>query len=293
MKMPRQLALTKLMVVGERQPLTRTPSDVGLAYEDVEFSATDGVRLQGWFLPASETGSGAGPAVVFVHGWLWNRLGNIAGRVPFTDRDVDFLPTARALHDAGMHVLMFDLSNHGLSGSRFPMTFGVWESRDLVGAMSYLRMRPEVEPLRIGVLGTSMGGNTALEGAPYCQPIPAMLVVQPNRAGTFISRFARDHLGRYGAAILPPTDAYYAALRAPRPSKADPGLAARMLTDTVVKYVQGTGDPWGTMADVEAMVAATPHALPLVKYPSTGRYEGYAYITEHATDVAAFFTEYL
>jgi uncharacterized protein len=30
-----------------------------------------------------------------------------------------------------------------------------------------------------------------------------------------------------------------------------------------------------------------------VKYPSTGRYEGYAYITEHATDVAAFFTEYL
>ena len=293
MTLPRPVELTKLMVVGQRQPITRTPGDVGLPYEEVAFNATDGVSLRGWFLPAAGPEAGRGPAVVFVHGWLWNRLGNIAGRVPFTDRDVDFLSTARAIHDAGMHVLLFDLSNHGRSDSRFPMTFGAWEARDLIGAMSYLRMRPEVDPVRIGVLGTSMGGNTALEGAPYCQPIPAMLLVQPNRAGTFISRFARDHLGRYGAAILPPTDAYYAALRAPRPSKADPALAARMLTDTVVKYVQGTGDPWGTMSDVEAMVAATPHALPLVKYPSTGRYEGYRYINEQADDVAEFFTEYL
>ena len=47
------------------------------------------------------------------------------------------------------------------------------------------------------------------------------------------------------------------------------------------------------MADVEAMVAATPRVLPLVRYPSTGRYEGYRYITEYADDVTAFFTEYL
>jgi pimeloyl-ACP methyl ester carboxylesterase len=293
MTLPRPIELTKLMVVGQRQPITRTPADVGLAYEEVAFNATDGVHIQGWFLPASASEAGRGPAVVLVHGWLWNRVGNVAGLVPFSDRDVDFLPTARALHDAGMHVLMFDLSNHGLSGHRFPMTFGAWESRDLVGAMSYLRMRPEVDPVRIGVLGTSMGGNTALEGAPYCQPIPAMLLVQPNRAGTFISRFAKDHLGKRGPAILSPTDWCYATLRAPRPSKADPAAAARLLTETVVKYVQGTGDPWGTMSDVEAMVEATPRALPLVRYPSTGRYEGYAYISEHADDVAAFFTEYL
>ena len=29
---------------------------------------------------------------MWVHGWLWNRVGNVAGRVPFVDRDVDFLP---------------------------------------------------------------------------------------------------------------------------------------------------------------------------------------------------------
>jgi pimeloyl-ACP methyl ester carboxylesterase len=293
MKLPRPVELIKLMVVGQRQPITRNPADVGLAYEDVSFTATDGVRIEGWFLPGP-AGAERGPAVVFVHGWLWNRTGNVAGLVPFTDRDVDFLPTIRAVHDAGMHVLTFDLSNHGRSGRRFPMTFGAWEGRDLLGAMSYLRNRPDVDPVRIGVLGTSMGGNTALEAAPYCQPLPAMMLIQPNRAGTFISRFGKDHLGKtFGSAVLPPTDLAYAALRAPLPSKADPSVAARQLTNTTCFYVQGTGDPWGTMSDVEAMVAATPRVLPLVKYPSTGRYEGYRYITEYADQVAEFFAEHL
>lgn len=291
MPLPRRLELPRLMVVGQRQPLTRTPQDVGLAYEEVGFTAVDGVPLEGWFVPAEVPGAAA--AVVFVHGWLWNRAGNLAGQVPFADRDVDFLPAIRAVHDAGMHVLTFDLSNHGESGARWPMTFGAWEARDVIGAMSYIRGRPEVDPVRVGVLGTSMGGNTALEAAPYCQPIPAMLLVQPNRAGTFIARFARDHLGKRGPAILHPTDWGYAAARAPRPSRADPAAAARLLVDTVVRYVQGTGDPWGTMADVEDMVRATPRAEPLVRYPSTGRYEGYAYITEHSDEVACFFAEHL
>ena len=58
--------------------------------------------------------------VFFVHGWMWNRLGNIAGRVPFVDQDVDFLPTVKALHDAGFHVLLFDLANHGESAVPLP-----------------------------------------------------------------------------------------------------------------------------------------------------------------------------
>lgn len=294
MKLPRPVELVKLMVVGQRQPLTRSPGDVDLAYEDVSFSATDGVRLEGWFIPG-RTRKARAPVVVFVHGWLWNRAGNVAGLVPFTDRDVDFLPTMRALHEAGFHVLTFDLSNHGRSGRRFPMSFGAWEgTRDLVGAMSYLRTRTDVDPLRVGVLGTSMGGNAALEGAPYCQPIPAMLLVQPNRAGTFIKRFGQDHLGSLmGRAVLPPTDWAYAALRAPLPSKADPARAARLLSATTCRYVQGTGDPWGTMSDVEAMVASTPHVQPLVRYRSTGRYEGYQYINEHLDEVVGFFSQHL
>ena len=60
-----------------------------------------------------------------------------------------------------------------------------------------------------------------------------------------------------------------------------------------MKYVQGTGDPWGAMDIVQDMVDVSPRTLPLVKYPSTGRYEGYRYVSEQADDVAAFFKEYL
>ena len=62
--------------------------------------------------------------------------------------------------------------------------------------------------------------------------------------------------------MVKPIDWMYAAMRAPRPSKADPAVPARLLTDTMVKYVQGTGDPWGTMQNVQDMVDASPAPSP-------------------------------
>jgi len=291
-KAPRLLVLSKLMVVGARLPLTRTPAEAGLAFEDVSFTSTDDVELKGWFVPADDTGKPA-PTVLFVHGWLWNRMGNVAGRVPFTDRDVDFLPPTKTLHDAGFNVLLFDLSNHGESGRRLPMTFGPLEARDYVGAVRYLRTRPDVDGERIGAVGTSMGGNVALIGSVEVLPIKALLLVQPTRPYKFSEKFSADVMGKLGSLSLPLIDQSYRLARAPRPSTIDPGVYAAQLTDTQQKYVQGTGDPWGTMQIVQDFVDASPKALPLLKYPSTGRYEGYRYVTEQAPDVAAFFAEYL
>jgi uncharacterized protein len=286
------LVLTKLMLVGRRTPRHQTPTDAGLEYEDVTFKATDGVRLSGWFIPRE--GDGPGPVVVFVHGWLWNRLGNVSGRVPFTDRDVDFLPATKGLHDAGYHVLLFDLRHHGESGrGRAPLTYGPRETRDFVGAVNYLRSRPDVDGERIGAIGTSMGGNTVIMGTSQCQPIKALLAVQPTKLHTFNTNFARDELGPLGPASLAPIDWMYALFRLPRPTKHDPGLAAPDLDGTVVQYVQGTGDPWGTMEIIDGFAAATPNALPVVRFPSEGRYEGYRYVSERVDDVVGFFREHL
>ncbi len=287
------MRITKLMLKGERLPITRTPAEEGLAFEDVAFEATDGVRLKGWFVPAAGVESAPGPAVVFVHGWLWNRMGNIGGRVPFRDRDVDFLPPTKALHDAGISVLLFDLPNHGESGSRFPIDLGCTESHDFVGAINYLRSRPDVDPDRLGAVGTSMGANAVLIGGPDAQPLRAALLVQPTIPYKFSARFGKDVLGTLGTASLPMVDFMYAAFRAPRPSSINPGESAKLLTDTQLKYVQGTGDPWGEMDIVQHFVDVSPKSLPLVQYPSTGRYEGYRYVTEQADDVASYFAEYL
>ncbi len=287
----RPLVLTRLMLFGGRLPLERTPEGVGLPYEDVAFQATDGVKLRGWFIPGE--GEGAGPAIAFVHGWPWNRVGNRAGKVPIADRDVDFLVPARALHDAGFHVLLFDLRNHGESASAPPVTYGVREARDFAGAVAYLRGRPDVDGGRIGALGCSMGANTILYGVPSCQPVSAVLAVQPARLATFNRNFGRTEFGPIGPALVKPIDLLYLVLRAPRPSRHDPAIPARDLGDTVVRYVQGTGDPWGTMADVEAMAAATPNALPVVRFPTEERYEGYRYIETALEDVVGFFREHV
>ena len=286
--------MTKLMVNARRAPLTRTPADAGLEYEAASFPAADGVGLKGWFIPSGATEPA--PAVVFVHGWMWNRLGNVAHQVKgLADADVDFLPATKALHDAGFHVLLFDVRWHGESdrGPK-PLTYGPLEARDYIGAVRYLRSRPDVDGERIGAIGTSMGGNIVLYGTPEVQPIKAIMAIQPTRLAVFNSNFMRTEMGPLGPPMTKPMELVYAALRTPRPGKHDPAIPARKLGDTVVQYVQGTGDPWGRMDIVEEFASVTPgNAGPVIRFPSTGRYEGYGYISEHADDVAAFFKQHL
>jgi pimeloyl-ACP methyl ester carboxylesterase len=283
--------LTKLMVVGRRAPLDRTPQAIGCAYEDVGFTATDGVQLRGWFIPSGAPGPG--PAVAFVHGWLWNRLGNVAGQVPVPDKDVDFLPATKALHDAGYHVLLFDLRNHGRSGRKLPITYGVREALDVQGALALLRSRADVDGDRIGLLGCSMGANACLYGTPGAQPVKAILAVQATRVAHFNHNYALDEFGRIGPYLLKPVDPLYRLIRAPMMRDHDPAVPAAKLGNTLVQYVQGTGDPWGEMADTEDFVAATPNALPIVRYGSAGRYEGYRYVNEQVDEVAGFFRSHL
>jgi pimeloyl-ACP methyl ester carboxylesterase len=280
------------MLLGRRQPLHGHPRDVGLPSEDVAFPSADGVPLRGWFLP-QEGARERRPTVVFVHGWPWNRLGNRAGGMPFPDRSVQFLVPAKALHAAGFQVLLFDLRNHGESGAALPVTNGLNEARDLIGAVRMLRQRPDVDGDRVGVIGTSMGGNTALYGIPDCQPIRAAVLVQPTHLGVFMANFARRELGPLGRAIARTITPLFHLVGAPPPSAHDMVAAARRLGDTVVRYIQGTGDPWGTLEDVKAMAGATPRCESVRLYPSTDRYGGYLYLETDTAEVVSFFAQHL
>ncbi|HWK25207.1 MAG TPA: alpha/beta fold hydrolase [Solirubrobacter sp.] len=285
------IAMTGLMVNARRAPLDRTPD---VPYEDVAFPAADGVGIRGWFIPG---GGAPGPAVVFVHGWMWNRLGNVGGQVKgLRDADVDFLPAIHALHDAGFHVLTFDVRRHGESeaGGRRPISYGPIEARDYIGAVRYLRTRADVDGSRIGAVGCSMGGNIVIMGTPEVQPIKALLAIQPTRLAVFNSNFMRTEVGALGPAMTKPMELVYSIMGTPRPAKHDPAVAARQLGDTVVQYVQGTGDPWGEMGIVQEFAAVTPTlAGPVIEFPSEGRYEGYRYISERVDDVVGFFQRYV
>jgi uncharacterized protein len=114
--------------------------------EPVIFESQTGVELEGRFFP------GNGDAVVILlHG--------------FSGRQDQVLPQAAILNEVGFHILTYDGRHPVQYGDDVFSTLGVLERHDLVSAVDYLvNERPEVDPDRIGVYGTSLGGATAILG---------------------------------------------------------------------------------------------------------------------------------
>ena len=72
----------------------------------------------------------------------------------------------------------------------------------MLGAVAYLRTRDDVDGQRIGSSARPWAAIPPCGAAPYCQPIKAILAVQPTRAGDFTARFAADQLGKLGTAMV-------------------------------------------------------------------------------------------
>ncbi|MCA9992991.1 MAG: alpha/beta fold hydrolase [Ardenticatenaceae bacterium] len=122
------------------------PGDRDLAYEAVQISSSDGAKLAGWYIPSQNRA-----AVILLHGYSGNRLG-----VMFH---------AETLAQNGFGVLLFDLRAHGDSGGTGTFARGESMIADLAAALAFVQHRPDVDGQRIGVMGVSVGGTMALQGA--------------------------------------------------------------------------------------------------------------------------------
>jgi dipeptidyl aminopeptidase/acylaminoacyl peptidase len=136
-----------------RLPPLLTPRSVGLDYRSL-WLESDGARLAAWHIPSP--GSRAG--VVLCHG--------------HNDCRTQFLSLLRPLHEAGLDLLMFDFRAMGFSGGRH-CTYGHREREDALTAVRYLREEMGVE--RVGLLGYSMGGATALLAAAHDPEVAAVV----------------------------------------------------------------------------------------------------------------------
>ena len=130
--------------------LSGDPSAVGLAFDDVRFTAADGVMLHGWFVPGAD-----GATLVLMHG----NAGNISGR----------LRRLAELHGAlGMNVFIFDYRGYGLSEGRASEK-GTY--LDAEAALDYVVSRGDVDPDRIVLFGHSLGTAVAVgDGRPAGRP---------------------------------------------------------------------------------------------------------------------------
>jgi fermentation-respiration switch protein FrsA (DUF1100 family) len=118
-----------------------TPEDVGLPYEDVYFLASDGIRLNGWFIKAADPLA----TVLFCHG----NGGNIGHRVELI----------ALLNRLRLNMFIFDYRGYGRS-SGSPNELGTY--RDALAAFDYVSGLDDVDIRRTIIYGRSLGGTIAI-----------------------------------------------------------------------------------------------------------------------------------
>ncbi len=117
------------------------PSELNLQFENISFETSDDLTLYGWFIPAVKSDK----AVILVHGHTANRNEGMRWVRPF--------------HEAGFHVLTFDLRNSGKSEGD-STSLGYHERNDVIAAVDFLADEKNINS--IGVFGVSMGAATSV-----------------------------------------------------------------------------------------------------------------------------------
>jgi fermentation-respiration switch protein FrsA (DUF1100 family) len=144
------------------------PSSVGLAFRDVAFTATDGVKLHGWLIPGR-----APTTLLYSHG----NAGNIADR----------LAVARLMADElGVGLFLYDYRGYGRSEG-VPSEVGLVS--DALGARTAL-LREGVAPENVVYFGRSLGAavtvDLALAHPPRGVVIEAPFASVPAMANTVL-----------------------------------------------------------------------------------------------------------
>ena len=134
--------IDRYFIFFPERTVSRDPGDRGLEFEDVYFTASDGVRLNGWLVP------GRSDTTLL---WLHGNAGNIANRVE----------NIAELHNAlGVNVFIFDYRGYGRSEGT-PTEKGTY--LDATAALEYLHSRGDVDPAQLVLFGRSLGCAVASE----------------------------------------------------------------------------------------------------------------------------------
>lgn len=143
------------------------------APETVTFQGSTG-DIEGWYQPSTN-----GATIVLLHGSGGDRRG--------------VLPEAVMLVAEGYGVLLFDMPGYGASEGDVDWSDG---GRAALGAaLDFLEARPEVDPERLGALGSSMGGFIVAQVAAADDRLQAVVLVGAPHDQDEVTRHEN---GRYG-----------------------------------------------------------------------------------------------
>ena len=126
-------------------------------------TASDGIRIAGWYVPAAEKVGPTAPTVVLAHADGKNKS--------------EMLAWAAMLH-ATYNLVLFDFRNHGQSSGDVT-TLGVREVRDMRAVVDWVKATKG--PTSIALLGVSMGGAAAI-GEAASDPRVAAVILDSTHA---------------------------------------------------------------------------------------------------------------
>lgn len=136
----------------------------GIPFDHVRFPTSDGLTLDGWFVPDQSRNHIADRTIIICHGAGANK-GN-------------FIWFLAPLAHQGYNVLFFDFRAHGASDGR-TTTYGIRERLDVLAAVDWLkRERPE-QSRRIVGLGSSQGSLALALAAADDPRIDAIILDSP------------------------------------------------------------------------------------------------------------------
>ncbi len=283
-----------LLIYSHRQPVTTSPREYGMDYEDIEFKSTDGLTLKGWFIPGTSK-----KVVIVTHPFPFNRHGfstENQGWITRLKTDVDLLKTAQALNRVGFSVLMFDFRNHGES-ERGITAVGLNEYQDVLGALTYIRNHPDLKSCTIGFVSFCMGANSTIVAMSKAKEqfgnVKCLIAIQPISMIVFIRSFVKQVYTPLGLVLVPLVDRL-CQWRGGYPFREITPLLYCKDIPVPTMYVQARTDPWTELSDIEGFFKATPE--PKEFWMIEGemeRFDTYNYVGEHPEKVIDFLKKYL
>ena len=242
-----------------------TPWELGIPYEDVQFTTSDGLRLSGWWLEAP----GATRTIVTL-------TGHYGGRS-------DTLGIGAALWRKGMNVLLFDFRGRGASDPHIN-TLGYCETIDALAAAAFARRKAPGSA--IGLFGFSMGGAVAIMAAARDESIGAVVADSPFASQRQVLRRHFSKRTRLPAFPLLPLTALFLPydMNAVEPIQEVARIAPRALM-----LIHGDRDAITDPRDSDALFAAAGHPKEMWALPGAGHCDAYFVDrTAYVERVAAF-----
>jgi hypothetical protein len=192
-----------------RQPVPKNPGKYGMKYENIEFTAADGVNIKGWLIP----GSGK-KLIIMTHVAGLTKYGSTVPYKNLTklyNKEIEFPKIAAVLHNEGYGLLMFDFRNHGESGAdpnKGIASIGLKEYKDVAAALDFVNGRSDLMGNSIGFVSFCMGANSVIiamsKNPEKFTRVKALFAVQPISMEVFIRTYLSTFITRAGARLFMP-----------------------------------------------------------------------------------------